>query len=52
MECAFPVYTENKYLFKKMSNKDYAKYFEGKNYNKFNKNQLKFDKDELYLLLY
>ncbi len=52
MNCAFPVYTENKYIFKKMSTKDYEKYFKGKNYDEFDKKQLVFDNDKLYLLLY
>lgn len=52
MECAFPVYTENKYKYKQMSEEDYDKYFKGKNYDEFDKEQLVFDNDKLYLLLY
>lgn len=52
LECAFPIYSENKYTYKKMSKKDYNRYFKGKNYDKFDDKQLVFDKDKLYLLLY
>ena len=52
LECAFPVYTENKYKFSKMSEEDYQKYFAFKNYNKFSSKQLKFVDDALYLLIY
>ncbi len=51
-ERAFDVYTNNEYKIKAMSKEDYDKYFKGKNYNKFNKKQLVFDDDVLYLLLY
>lgn len=51
-QCAFSVYTNNKYELKPMNKTSYIKYFEGKNYNKFNKKQLVFDDDTLYLLLY
>ena len=51
-ERAFDVYTNNEYKIKAMSKEDYDKYFKGKNYNKFNKKQLVFAKDTLYLLLY
>ena len=52
LDCAFPVYTYNKYEFKKMSDKDYKKYFKDKNYDEFDDEQLVFDDDTLYLLLY
>ena len=52
LDCAFPVYTSNKYEFKPMSDEDYNKYFKGKNYDKFDKRQLVFENDTLYLLLY
>lgn len=52
LNCAFDVYSENKYEYKKMSKKDYNKYFKGKNYNKFNDKEFVFDKEKLYLLLY
>lgn len=52
MECAFPVYTENKYKYKKMSKEDYEKYFKDKNYDKFDQEQLVFEDDKLYLLIY
>lgn len=52
LDCAFPVYTSNKYEFKPMSDEDYNKYFKGKNYDKFDKKQLVFKDDTLYLLLY
>ena len=52
LECAFPVYTYDKYEFKKMSDKDYKKYFKDKNYDEFDNEQLVFDDDTLYLLLY
>ena len=52
LDCAFPVYTDNQYEFKPMSDEDYNKYFKGRNYDKFDKEQLVFDDDTLYLLLY
>lgn len=52
LDCAFPVYTYEKYEFKKMSDEDYKKYFKGKNYDEFSKEQLVFNGDSLYLLLY
>lgn len=52
LDCAFPVYTSDQYEFKPMSDEDYNKYFKGKNYDKFDKEQLVFDDDTLYLLLY
>ena len=52
LDCAFPVYTNKQYKFKPMSKKDYDKYFKGKNYDDFNKKQLVFKGDTLYLLLY
>lgn len=52
LDCAFPVYTDNQYEFKPMSDEDYNKYFKGKNYDKFDKKQLVFEDDTLYLLLY
>ena len=52
LDCAFLVYTSNQYEFKPMSDEDYNKYFKGKNYDKFDKEQLVFDDDTLYLLLY
>lgn len=52
LDCAFPVYTYNKYEFKKMSDKDYKEYFKDKNYDEFDDEQLVFDDDTLYLLLY
>ena len=52
MECAFPVYTENKYEYKQMSKEDYDKYFKDKDYDKFDEEQLVFDDDKLYLLIY
>lgn len=52
LDCAFPVYTYDEYEFKKMSDKDYRKYFKDKNYDEFDNEQLVFDNDTLYLLLY
>lgn len=52
LDCAFPVYTYDKYEFKKISDKDYKKYFKDKNYDEFDNEQLVFDDDTLYLLLY
>lgn len=52
MDCAFPVYSDRKYEFSKMTGKDYDKYFKNKNYDEFDKEQLKFVDDKLYLLLY
>ena len=52
LDCAFPVYTNDQYEFKPMSDEDFNKYFKGKNYDNFDKEQLVFDDDTLYLLLY
>lgn len=52
LDCAFPVYTYDKYEFKKMSDEDYEKYFKDKNYDEFDRAQLVFEGDTLYLLLY
>lgn len=52
LDCAFPVYTYNKFELKKMSDEDYEKYFKDKNYDEFDSEQLVFEGDTLYLLLY
>lgn len=52
MKCAVPVYTTKKYEYKKMSKKDYNKYFKNKNYDKFDKNELKVVGNKLYVLIY
>ena len=52
LDCAFPAYTYNKYKFEKMSDEDYEKYFKDKNYDEFDREQLVFEGDTLYLLLY
>ncbi len=50
--CAFNVYSDNKYKLIKMNNNDYQKYFKNKNYDYFDKKQLRFVDDKLYLLIY
>lgn len=52
LECAFPAYTSSEYEFLPMSDEDYEKYFAGKNYDEFDSEQLVFEGDTLYLLLY
>ncbi len=52
MKCAVPVYTTKKYEYNKMSKNDYNKYFKNKNYDKFDKNELKVVGDKLYVLIY
>ncbi len=52
MECAFNVYTNNKYEYKAMSEDDYEKYFKDKNYDEFDENSIVIEDDVAYVLLY
>lgn len=52
MECAWEATSNKKYEYKQMSQEKYEEYFANKNYDEFDKEQLKFEKDKLYLLLY
>ncbi len=51
-ECSFKTMTKKQIKIEKMLKKDYIKYFDGLNYNKFNSKQFIFDNDTLYLLIY
>jgi hypothetical protein len=52
LECAWQGKTNHKYKFESMSLEKYKEYFDGKDYEEFDKEQLVFDGDTLYLLLY
>ncbi len=52
MNCAFHVYSDVDLAYKPMSKEKFNEYFKGKEYDKFDKKQLVFKGDKLYLLLY
>lgn len=52
MNCAINCYNNRKIEYKSMNDADYIKYFEGKEYDEFNKEQIKFFENEVYLLIY
>ena len=52
MECAFNVYSNNKYEYKPMSKKKYNEYFKDKNYDEFDEESIVFDNNKAYILLY
>lgn len=52
MECAFNVYSSNKYEYKPMSEKDYNKYFKDKDYTEFDEESIVIKDDTAYVLLY
>ena len=51
-ECAFNVFSNNKYEYKKMSQKKYNEYFKDKNYDGFDENAIVYEGNKAYVLLY
>ena len=51
-ECAFNASRKNKFIFKEMTDKKYNELFYNKNYDVFNSEQLIFEDNKLYLLIY
>lgn len=52
LDCAVNAYSNKKYKFYEMPQEDFDKYFKGKEYDEFNKEQLVFKNQTLYLLVY
>ena len=51
MSCAINI-KEERFIYKEMSKKDKKKYFKEKEYNAFSEEQLIFDGNKMYLLIY